>query len=139
GRPSTGDGSAGPQRDGFRHPCSGRIAMNNQFAFPYSAGAQLLAPGKTLFRLWAPSATAVHVELDEDELIAMKAEQDSGWYRTEVPCGAGHRYRFRVSLPDGNDLSVPDPASRSQDGDVHGASLVVDPKAYLWQNPEWKG
>src|SRR5690606_28615566 len=115
------------------------IAMNNQFAFPFSAGAQLIAPGKTRFRLWAPTAAAVQVELNDSELIPMQAEQDSGWYRAEIPCGAGHRYRYRVRLQDGSELSVPDPASRSQDGDVHGASIVVDPNAYLWQNPEWKG
>ncbi len=113
--------------------------MNNQFAFRCSAGAQLIAPGKTLFRLWAPSAAAVEVELNESERIAMEAEQDSGWHSAEVPCGAGHRYRYRVKLQDGNELAVPDPSSRSQDGDVHGASIVVDPNAYLWKNPDWMG
>ncbi len=113
--------------------------MNNQFSFRCSAGAQLIAPGKTRFRLWAPSATSVQIELDGDENIAMEPEADSGWYQAEFPCGAGHRYRYRVRLQDGNELSVPDPASRSQDGDVQGASLVVDPNAYIWQKPEWNG
>ena len=36
-------------------------------------------------------------------------------------------------------LVVPDPASRAQAGDVHGASVVVDPSAYRWRNEQWRG
>ncbi len=34
---------------------------------------------------------------------------------------------------------MPDPASRFQPEDVHGASVVVDPRAYAWQQPDWCG
>ena len=40
-------------------------------------------------------------------------------------------------LPDG--MRVPDPAARAQSGDVHDPSLVVDPRAYDWQNDGWRG
>ena len=49
--------------------------------------------------------------------------------------GAGTPYRFR--LPDG--LAVPDPASRWNPDDVHGASRVVDPRAYAWRDGAWRG
>jgi malto-oligosyltrehalose trehalohydrolase len=58
-----------------------------------------------------------------------------GWFEAEAPCGAGTRYRYR--LRDG--LAVPDPASRAQADDVHGPSLVVDPRASRWRNTEWRG
>jgi maltooligosyltrehalose trehalohydrolase len=48
---------------------------------------------------------------------------------------AGDSYRYR--LPDG--LVVPDPASRFNPGDVHGASQVIDPVAYRWQDGGWRG
>ncbi len=53
----------------------------------------------------------------------------------EAGCGAGTRYRYR--LADG--LFVPDPASRCQPEDVHGPSVVVDPRAYAWRQPGWMG
>ena len=34
---------------------------------------------------------------------------------------------------------VPDPASRFQPQDVHGPSEVIDPNAYRWQHPDWRG
>ena len=34
---------------------------------------------------------------------------------------------------------MPDPASRAQADDVHGPSLVVDPRAYRWRNADWRG
>ncbi len=51
------------------------------------------------------------------------------------PAGIGARYRFRV----GENLRVPDPASRAQDGDVGDASLVVDPRSYRWDCNAWRG
>ena len=36
-------------------------------------------------------------------------------------------------------MLVPDPASRAQADDVHGPSVVVDPRAYRWRNPDWRG
>ena len=52
-----------------------------------------------------------------------------------VPAAAGAQYRYR--MPDG--LAFPDPASRAQAGDVHDASLVVDPRGFEWTHGEWKG
>ena len=34
---------------------------------------------------------------------------------------------------------MPDPASRSNPDDVHGASQVVDPLAYQWRDAAWRG
>ncbi|MCZ7153736.1 malto-oligosyltrehalose trehalohydrolase, partial [Salmonella enterica] len=47
----------------------------------------------------------------------------------------GARYWFRL----GDGTIVPDPASRAQAGDVHGASVVVNPATYQWCHPYWQG
>ncbi|MGV3654966.1 MAG: malto-oligosyltrehalose trehalohydrolase, partial [Noviherbaspirillum sp.] len=102
--------------------------------YEYSFGARLLAPDCTRFRLWAPGAAEVELEVEGQAPQPMTALAD-GWFQAEAACGAGARYRFRV----GPDLAVPDPASRAQAGDVHDASIVCDPQSYRWRHPEWKG
>jgi maltooligosyltrehalose trehalohydrolase len=88
--------------------------------------------GGTRFRLWAPDAAAVTLELAEGAPVEMTAGED-GWFAAEASVGAGARYRFRVG-----DQAVPDPASRRQDGGVHGWSVVAD-AAFDWQHPQWRG
>jgi malto-oligosyltrehalose trehalohydrolase len=61
--------------------------------------------------------------------------RSGGWFDSEVACGAGTRYLYKL----GSDLAVPDPASRAQSDDVHGPSVVVDPRAYRWRHPQWRG
>ncbi len=99
-----------------------------------SWGATLLAPDRTRFRLWAPDASEVGLEIEGRPSQPMQANGE-GWFEAEAPVGPGSRYRFRVS----SDLAVPDPASRLQAGDVHDASVVVDPDAYAWRNAAWRG
>ncbi|MGF7148075.1 maltooligosyltrehalose trehalohydrolase [Sphingomonas zeicaulis] len=99
-----------------------------------SWGATLIAAERTRFRLWAPALDALVVEIEGQDAVAMAPAGD-GWFEAEAPCGAGARYRFR--LPDG--MAVPDPASRAQQQDVHGWSLVVDPEAYAWRETAWRG
>jgi len=97
-------------------------------------GAQLIGEQRTQFRLWAPAQEKVSVDIEGAAPVPMGRLAD-GWFEADVPCGAGTSYRYR--LP--NDLAVPDPASRSQADDVHGPSLVVDPRAYRWRNTGWRG
>ena len=101
-------------------------------------GAQPLAEGGTRFRLWAPSAKSVALEVEGHPPIAMTRD-DAGFHTGVAPCSAGARYRYRADAESGESLAVPDPASRAQAGDVHGPSLVIDPKAYLWRCDDWQG
>lgn len=95
-------------------------------------GPQPLPQGETLFRLWAPARSAIDLEL-VDKTLPMQRD-DAGWFRAKAPASAGSLYRFR--LDDG--LAVPDPASRQQQGGVHGWSVV--PSAdYPWQARDWRG
>lgn len=89
---------------------------------------------ETCFSLWAPSVDAVDIELQTRGRFPME-RNDGGWFSFRAPCNVGALYRF--CLKDG--LCFPDPASRRQSGDVHGWSVVVDPEAYHWNNPDWRG
>lgn len=103
--------------------------------FVPSFGALHQPSGLTRFRLWAPNVSnGVAVEIPGREPIAMTPAEE-GFFEIQTPCPPGTRYRYRI----GPDLSVPDPASRLQDGDIHNDSVVVGPDAYPWRHPDWQG
>lgn len=102
---------------------------------PYSFGALPLDSGVTRFRLWAPSAPpGLALEVKGHPPIAMQPGPD-GFAHADVDCEAGARYHYRLDAA----TVMPDPASRLQDGDVHGDSIVVAPDAYRWRYPDWTG
>jgi malto-oligosyltrehalose trehalohydrolase len=84
----------------------------------------------TRFDLWAPDAARVSLVAGDDR-IPMTSTGD-GWFTADTALQAGATYGFE--LPDG--LVVPDPASRQQERDVHGASLVPQPIA---RDKAWRG
>ncbi|MCB5186746.1 malto-oligosyltrehalose trehalohydrolase [Methylobacillus caricis] len=103
------------------------------------AGAQILGPGEVRFRLWAPNAEKVSAILGNGQEYEMAAEAGSGWFSQEIPANAGTQYRYQIRDKQGAELLVPDPWSRSQLDSVHGNSVVIDPQAYPWRNPDWQG
>ena len=114
--------------------------MTGSFHHDMPFGAALLPQGGVRFRLWAPTLHNVGLALEAgpgalDTPLPM-APLGEGWFELELEqAAAGTRYRF--VLPDG--VRVPDPASRAQPDDVHGVSEVIDPAAYDWQQPQWRG
>lgn len=97
-------------------------------------GASLRHDG-VLFRLWAPGEAAVALAVDGHPPVPMEVRAE-GWHERLLPqARPGSRYSFVV----GEDLRVPDPASRFQPEDVHGPSEVIDPAAYDWQDAAWQG
>jgi maltooligosyltrehalose trehalohydrolase len=101
------------------------------YAFRY--GPLPEGEGRTRFRLWAPSVDRVTLQIEgKDDRVMLRNED--GWHEGAAECGAGARYKFRIG-----DVSVPDPASRMQDQDVHDWSVVMDPSSYEWQHKGWSG
>jgi maltooligosyltrehalose trehalohydrolase len=97
-------------------------------------GANVVESDRTRFRFWAPAQSEVLLKIDGRAPLPM-TRSVAGWFEVEAGCGAGTRYQY--ILQDG--VAVPDPASRAQADDVHGASVVTDPYAYAWQQPQWRG
>ena len=102
-------------------------------AMPF--GTEPLADGGTRFRLWAPGADAIALSLEGHGDYPMNST-GGGWFECSHPSAqAGSRYRFR--LADG--MQVPDPASRFNPDDVHGASEIINPATYDWNDGLWRG
>lgn len=109
-------------------------AVRERRVFPLSWGAQCLGEGKVRFRVWAPGLETLSLGLG-GAVIPMARDGD-GWFEL-LATGIAPGAEYVFVLPDGR--PVPDPAARAQAGDVHGASLVVDPTAYRWNATGWVG
>lgn len=110
--------------------------MSTNFALERSWGAEILPAGGARFRLWAPAHETVSlVAMPSGKAQDMERAGD-GWFELSTDLvKPGEGYLFE--LPDG--MHVPDPAARAQLDDVHGPSKLVDPRAYDWQTPDWRG
>jgi maltooligosyltrehalose trehalohydrolase len=97
-------------------------------------GANILTPDRCEFRVWAPNAGKVELELDQRGRYEVMSAESDGYFALSVGARAGTAYRFRL---DGRD-DRPDPASRLQSDGVHGPSRVVD-LAYDWTDAAWRG
>ncbi len=99
-------------------------------------GAEIREDGSVRFRLWAPKAQHVDVCIEDSANSVPLLRTDRGWFElTTLKAGAGTQYRFQI---DGG-MRIPDPASRFQPRDVNGASEVVDPRIFDWQDQDWCG
>jgi maltooligosyltrehalose trehalohydrolase len=98
-------------------------------------GASIITQDRCQFRVWAPNARKVELELDQRALFEPMTPEGDGYFTlTANGVRSGTAYRFRL---DGERLR-PDPASRLQSDGVHGPSRVVD-LAYDWRDAGWRG
>lgn len=87
----------------------------------------------TTFRVWAPNAHRVEVQVDGEHTVMSAAER--GWWQADVPAAApGTDYRF---ILDGSE-PLPDPRSPWQPQGVFGPSRVVDHSAFHWSDSRWQ-
>jgi len=106
--------------------------MTDRLPWERPLGAVPEPGGTTTFRVWAPRAREVSVEL-AGRWAPLAA--DGGVFEGRVEAGAGDDYRYRV---DGRE-PLPDPCSRDQPEGVRGPSRVVDPGAFAWNEGGWAG
>lgn len=86
----------------------------------------LIEGATTRFRLFAPEAATVSLEIDGAGPVAMEKGADGFFTAAVDGLNAGTRYRFRLGEAQAG-LAVPDPASRGQAEDADGWSLVPAP------------
>jgi maltooligosyltrehalose trehalohydrolase len=86
------------------------------------------------FRVWAPLATSVEVELVDTMTSKIPLQRDGEYFHGSAAAAPGCRYWYWLD----STLRRPDPAARSQPDGVHGASQVIDP-AFDWHDGEWRG
>jgi maltooligosyltrehalose trehalohydrolase len=107
--------------------------MKRKHEMPF--GAEICDDATVRFRLWAPRASSVALQLKIPDRALPMSRLSEGWFELVTKAGAGTQYSFKI---DDTQL-VPDPASRLQPSGVHGPSEVIDPFVYEWQDANWKG
>ncbi|HEV2854568.1 MAG TPA: malto-oligosyltrehalose trehalohydrolase [Thermoanaerobaculia bacterium] len=97
-------------------------------------GAVLQEDSPCRFRLWAPKARSVEVDLQDGRRLPLEPAEH-GYFEGRIEnAGAGTRYLYRLDGGDGR----PDPASRFQPEGVHGPSMVID-RRFSWSDEGWTG
>jgi maltooligosyltrehalose trehalohydrolase len=104
--------------------------------FGIEPGAIYLGNGNCRFRVWAPRAKSISVEIASPRTRRIPlAEAGGGYWESgidQVEPGATYKYRFDDAR------LLPDPASRCQPEGVHGPSQVTNP-AFNWTDSHWHG
>jgi maltooligosyltrehalose trehalohydrolase len=99
-----------------------------------TVGAVYLENNRCRFRVWAPRADQVEVNLCGSRLVPLEPGEH-GWHEGTVEgVQPGIRYLYRL----GGREERPDPASRFQPDGVHGRSMVVD-RRFDWSDQGWQG
>jgi maltooligosyltrehalose trehalohydrolase len=86
----------------------------------------------TAYRVWAPAATTVELNID-GEVVPL--ESSGGYWSTDREQRDGERYGYSI---DGGAV-LPDPRSRRQPDGVHGMSAVYDSGSFAWTDSGWTG
>ena len=94
---------------------------------------------ETEFRVWAPKAQRVMLRLlrgDGGKQDLPMERGDGGEFRVSARASAGDKYFY---LLEDDSLQLPDPVSRLLPDGVHGATEIVDPAAFGWNDRNWRG
>ncbi|UJR86914.1 malto-oligosyltrehalose trehalohydrolase [Sandaracinus amylolyticus] len=102
-------------------------------------GAEVQREGVEL-RVWSPVARRVEAVLDpgtrHERRVLLDRDGTQHWRALLRDAGPGTRYGL---LLDDDPKLYPDPGSRSQPDGPHGASAVIDPRAFAWSDHAWRG
>jgi maltooligosyltrehalose trehalohydrolase len=87
------------------------------------------------FRVWAPRAHRLQLQLNDSELLPMNGPDQKGWWSLcveQAGCNTDYAY-----LVDDDPTPYPDPRSAWQPRGVHAASRVYDRGAFQWTDANW--
>lgn len=112
------------------------MRQSHETGWRLDLGATVLNPSTVRFRVWAPHAKSVSVQVGASRTSVALERGDRGYFEgTASGVGPGARYHYVL---DGQ-KHRPDPASRWQPDGVHQPSAVVDPEAFQWTDGTWRG
>ena len=87
------------------------------------------------FRIWAPRAQEMRLQINGAEPQPMQRHSDRGWWKLSSPeAGPGTNYAFLV---DQDTIAYPDPRSAWQPNGVHAASRLYDQSTFRWTDTLW--
>src|SRR5262249_26064301 len=89
---------------------------------------------RTEFRLWAPNAKSVTVEVAGKGAFPMDHQAD-GVFHANISARAGDKYAYKLDAH----KPLPDPVSRLLPEGVHSRTEIVDPNSFRWTDQEWRG
>lgn len=89
---------------------------------------------RTEFRLWAPNAKSVSVEVAGKGAFPME-RQANGVLHANIAARAGDKYSYKLD----DQKPLPDPVSRLLPEGVHGPTEIVDPNSFRWTDQQWRG
>ena len=101
-------------------------------------GASLLSEEKTRFKVWAPLAESVSVEItSQEKMRTVRLDKDERGYFEGIGEGIheGDCYFYLLE----NASRHPDPASRFQPFGVHGPSQIINALNFQWEDEGWEG
>ena len=106
-------------------------------------GATPLGENQTRFRVWAPKARNLTVQIiqrhGERETVSkiqpLNRDEQGIFCGVVDECRPGALYRYQLDEKPGR----PDPVSRFQPYGVHGPSEVIDPNRFKWTDADWQG
>jgi maltooligosyltrehalose trehalohydrolase len=104
-------------------PMTEVLELHNGASSDEVLGTRYLGSEQTAFRVWAPHADRVSVEIYHPSLrtVALQRSHSGHWSTVVEGVSPGALYKYRL----GEDRVFPDPASQSQPEGVHGPSMVV--------------
>ncbi len=100
-------------------------------------GANYIERNRCEFRVWAPFAKEVSLELltPFPRLVLMQKDNLGYWSSVVDDIQPGTRYLYLL----GGETERPDPASYFQPDGVHEASEVINHNTFNWQDSGWQG
>jgi len=107
-------------------------------AWNLDLGATVSGATGTDFRVWAPKARSISVQLGSTKIskrVPLQQEQNGYFCGKITGVTAGDHYLYLIDSGPGR----PDPVSRFQPDGVHGASQIVDPRSFTWHDRQWQG
>lgn len=91
------------------------------------------ANGTTQVTLWAPNAKSVTLLLNGKTTLPLSAGAMGYWQTATSQLQPGDTYQFIMD----DAIPLPDPASVSQPGGVHGPSEVLNLQQFGWTDSQW--